>query len=52
MPLMNHALIRPLSLALGLFAAAVHGQEERWYQVELMIFSHVISRIQDAGILQ
>mgnify|MGYP000008568216 FL=1 len=40
MPLMNHALIRPLSLALGLFAAAVHGQEERWYQVELMIFSH------------
>ncbi len=40
MPLMNHTLIRSLSLALGFFAATAQGQEERWYQVELMIFSH------------
>ncbi|MEH6588172.1 MAG: CsiV family protein [Halioglobus sp.] len=40
MPLRYYRLIRPLSLALGLFAATAYAQDERWYQVELLIFSH------------
>lgn len=40
MPLRYYRLIRPFCLALGLFTATVYAQDERWYQVELLIFSH------------
>lgn len=43
MIVLNPKLIRPLTLALGLIAASTslaQEEEERWYRVELLIFSH------------
>ena len=37
---MKNYLMHSVTLALMLFAASTHAQDERWYQVELLIFSH------------
>lgn len=40
MTLMKYRLTHSITLALVLFAATTHAQDDRWYQVELLIFSH------------
>ena len=40
MPLTKNRLIRFFSLTLGFLAFDLQAQDERWYQVELLIFSN------------
>lgn len=40
MPILKSSLLPCLALCAGLFTAFAIAEEERWYQVELLIFSH------------